>query len=83
MRRVTAGVVGLACCLGVPAGLGERAGTAGPAGQAGGAAPPWQRLLQGEDARKAGALQGRAVVAWQAGRWEEAVRAAEELWELR
>jgi tetratricopeptide (TPR) repeat protein len=45
--------------------------------------PPWQRLLQSADAKKAAELDGRAATAWQAGKWEEAVRAAEEVRELR
>jgi hypothetical protein len=45
--------------------------------------PPWQRYLQGDDAKQAAELDGRIVAAQQAGKWEEAVRAAEELLELR
>jgi hypothetical protein len=45
--------------------------------------PPWQRLLQGADAKKAGELQGEVTAAQQAGKWEEAVQAAQELLDLR
>jgi tetratricopeptide (TPR) repeat protein len=45
--------------------------------------PPWQRLLQGADAKKAAELSTRVESAWQAGKWEEALRAAEELVQLR
>jgi tetratricopeptide (TPR) repeat protein len=45
--------------------------------------PPWQRLLQGDDAKKAGELQGEVTAAQQAGKWEEAVQAAQELLDLR
>src|SRR5437868_6645807 len=62
---------------------GVVAGAASPAGESSESRPPWQRLLQGDDKKQAGGLDGRAAVAWQAGRWEEAVRAAEELLELR
>jgi Tfp pilus assembly protein PilF len=40
-------------------------------------------MLQGDDAKKATELDGRAAAAWQAGQWEEALRAAEELRDLR
>jgi tetratricopeptide (TPR) repeat protein len=45
--------------------------------------PPWQRLLQGADAKQAAELQGRVTQQQQAGRWAEALRAADELLELR
>jgi tetratricopeptide (TPR) repeat protein len=44
---------------------------------------PWQRLLQGSDAKKAAELHDRVMAAWQASQWEEALRIAQELLELR
>jgi CHAT domain-containing protein/tetratricopeptide (TPR) repeat protein len=76
---VRTAVVVVVCCLVRPAGAGAGDAVEKPA------APrlPWQRLLQGADARKAAEMDGRVVAAWQAGKWEEAVRAAEELLQLR
>jgi tetratricopeptide (TPR) repeat protein len=48
-----------------------------------GAKPPWQRLLQGAEAKTAKELAARVAAERQAGKWEEALRAAEELAELR
>jgi tetratricopeptide (TPR) repeat protein len=45
--------------------------------------PPWQRLLQGDEAKKAHELEERSVAAWEASKWEEALRAAEQVLELR
>jgi tetratricopeptide (TPR) repeat protein len=45
--------------------------------------PPWQRLLQGDDAKKAAELLDRVQQSQQAGKWDEALRAARELLELR
>jgi tetratricopeptide (TPR) repeat protein len=45
--------------------------------------PPYQRLLQGDDARKAAALQRQADRLGAAGKFEEAVKPAEELLALR
>jgi len=45
--------------------------------------PPLQRLLQGAEATKATELEGRVQAAWRAGKWDEALRAAGELLELR
>jgi CHAT domain-containing protein/Tfp pilus assembly protein PilF len=45
--------------------------------------PAWERLLQGADQKKATELDGRVDQLQEAGKWAEAVRAAEELLELR
>jgi tetratricopeptide (TPR) repeat protein/CHAT domain-containing protein len=45
--------------------------------------PPWQRLLQGDDARKAQTLEGRLQESQEAGKFAEALALAEELEALR
>jgi tetratricopeptide (TPR) repeat protein len=45
--------------------------------------PPWQRLLQGTDAKKAEELEKRAVALLMEGKLEEALASAEELARLR
>jgi tetratricopeptide (TPR) repeat protein len=45
--------------------------------------PPWQRLLQGDDARKARTLDERLQELQEAGKFEEALAVAEELAALR
>jgi CHAT domain-containing protein/tetratricopeptide (TPR) repeat protein len=45
--------------------------------------PPYQRLLQGEDAKKAPALQKQIDELWAAGKFAEAVAPAEQLLALR
>jgi CHAT domain-containing protein/tetratricopeptide (TPR) repeat protein len=45
--------------------------------------PPWQRLLQGEDARRAKELEERLGKAQEAGKFENALEAAEALARLR
>jgi tetratricopeptide (TPR) repeat protein len=45
--------------------------------------PPYKRLLQGDDAKKAEALQKRIDELWTAGKFAEAVAPAEELLALR
>jgi CHAT domain-containing protein/tetratricopeptide (TPR) repeat protein len=45
--------------------------------------PPWQRLLQGDDARQAQLLEGRLQELQEAGKFEEALAVAEELAALR
>jgi tetratricopeptide (TPR) repeat protein len=45
--------------------------------------PPWQRLLQGADARKAEELQNRLAALRMAGKFDEALPIAEELARLR
>jgi tetratricopeptide (TPR) repeat protein len=45
--------------------------------------PPWQRLLEGDDARKAEGLQKRLDALLRAGKFEEALASAEELARLR
>jgi tetratricopeptide (TPR) repeat protein len=45
--------------------------------------PPWQRLLQGEDARKAEQLQQQIDRHWEAADFDAALRAADELATLR
>jgi tetratricopeptide (TPR) repeat protein len=66
----------LACLVGMPAG---RMAAAEPAR----VKPPWQRLLQGEDARKAKELEKRVGALQEAGKFEEALPLAQELAELR
>jgi len=44
---------------------------------------PWQRLLQGDDARKAEELQQRVDELQQAGKFEEALKGARRLTRLR
>jgi Flp pilus assembly protein TadD len=46
-------------------------------------APPWQRQLQGDDAKKAAELQKRVMDFWAAGKFAEAVEPAEDLLALR
>jgi hypothetical protein len=58
-------------------GVQSRAEEAAPA------KPPWQRLLQGEDARKAQMLEGRLQELQEAGKFEAALHVAEELAALR
>src|SRR5262245_36114209 len=53
-----------------------------PAGPTGGL-PPWQRVLKGEDARKAAELRERIKKSCAAGDLTDALRAAEALRELR
>jgi tetratricopeptide (TPR) repeat protein len=53
------------------------------AGLAGAEEPPYKRLLQGDDARKAAALQKRVYDLWAARKFAEAVAPAEELLALR
>jgi tetratricopeptide (TPR) repeat protein len=45
--------------------------------------PPWQRLLQGEDAKKAKELEDQIAKLTEAGRFDEALKAAEEVAGLR
>jgi tetratricopeptide (TPR) repeat protein len=45
--------------------------------------PPWQRLLQGDDARKARQLEERLEQLQSGGQFEDALKAAEELAALR
>src|SRR6516165_67605 len=47
------------------------------------AQPPWQRLLQGEDAKKAAEQERRLAQGQEAGKFEEALKAAQALAELR
>jgi tetratricopeptide (TPR) repeat protein len=83
MTRQAASRAALVCCLGVLACQGQLAGPADAAGDAGAPRAPWQRLLQGADARKAAELEKRVEQLQEAEKWAEAVRAAEELLELR
>src|SRR5262245_58278974 len=50
---------------------------------AGAEEPPYQRLLRGDDAKKAAALQKQVKELWGAGKFAEAVAPAEELRALR
>src|SRR5262249_29544477 len=45
--------------------------------------PPWQRLLQGDDAKKAQQLQQQIDQHWEAAEFEQALKASEELLALR
>ena len=47
------------------------------------AKPPWQRLLQGDDATKAATLESRITELMQAQKWGEARKAADDLAKLR
>jgi tetratricopeptide (TPR) repeat protein len=76
-------VVGLVCCLGQAAWLGPLASVSGSPGEGIASRPPWQRLLQGADAEQAARLEDQLTAAQQTGKWAEAMRAAEELLELR
>jgi Tfp pilus assembly protein PilF len=58
-------------------------GSLAPAADSVGEKPPWQRLLQGADAKKASELQACVTRLEEAEKWDEAVQAAEELLELR
>jgi Tfp pilus assembly protein PilF len=71
------------CGLGLAAWLGPLASVSGAPGKAIVSRPPWQRLLQGADEKKATELEGWVEGAQQAGKWEEALRAEKELLELR
>jgi hypothetical protein len=53
------------------------------AGLAGAEEPPYKRLLRGDEARKAAALQKRVEDLWAARKFAEAVAPAEELLALR
>ena len=75
---VSAGVVCLAVAL-LAAALGaEEPGKASPP-----AKPPWQRLLQGDDARKAAEQEKRLAQGQEEGKFEDALKAAQALAELR
>jgi Tfp pilus assembly protein PilF len=76
-RLAILGVVGWVLALGLAR---EAALAAEPAAEG---KPPWQRLLQGADQNRAAELRGQVGAAWQAGKWAEAVQAAEQLLELR
>jgi hypothetical protein len=45
--------------------------------------PPWQRLLQGDDAHKAARLQERLICLVEAHRFAEALQLADQLEDLR
>ena len=84
MRRAHAMAVGtavLAWVLAVLAGASLRAGEPvqePPAGK-----PPWQRLLQKEDARKAAEQEKQLERLQAAGKFEDALKVAEALAQLR
>jgi CHAT domain-containing protein/tetratricopeptide (TPR) repeat protein len=72
--------------LGLLGALGMLAGISAaddPPGKSPPATPPWQRLLKGEDARNAEQLSKRASALVQAGKFEEALAAAEQLVRIR
>jgi hypothetical protein len=83
MARGPGWLLGLASGLALAAWLEQGTGAASVAGKADPSRPPWQRVLQGLDAMKARVLQGRVEQQQQAGKWEEALSAAEQLLQLR
>jgi hypothetical protein len=71
--QVAAGVFGLLGAL----------GAAEPAKKAEAMKPPWQRLLQGEDAKKAAEQEKRLAELQEAGKFAEALQAAQAVAALR
>ena len=69
--------VGVFCLLGALGAAEE------PAKKAEAIKPPWQRLLQGEDAKKAAEQERRLAQGQEAGKFEDALKAAQALAELR
>ena len=69
--------VGVFCLLGALGAAAE------PAKKAEAMKPPWQRLLQGEDAKKAAEQEKRMAELQEAGKFEDALKAAQALAELR
>jgi tetratricopeptide (TPR) repeat protein len=65
----------LGCLAAAPAAEGAGAPPA--------AKPPWQRLLQGDDAKKAAELEKRVAALQEAAKFEEALKVAQELEPLR
>jgi hypothetical protein len=61
----------------------DKLGAGEPVRPVSGERPPWQRLLQGDDARSARELVERILKSTAEARLEEALKAAEELAELR
>jgi tetratricopeptide (TPR) repeat protein len=76
-------MIGLVCCLGLAGLAVAQVRVAAPTPEAGTSRPPWQRLLQGTEAKKAAELEARIEQLQEAGKWEEALRAAQEITELR
>ena len=79
MRQVQAVLAGLIVGLG----LAEFSFADEPAKTPASVKPPWQRLLQGEDARTAAAQTRQLVPLRTAGKFEEALKVAQALAELR
>jgi tetratricopeptide (TPR) repeat protein len=77
MARQAAWLVAVLSCIGQPACAG------GQAGEVDASRPPWQRLLQGADAKNARELEVRLVQLQEAGQFEEALRVARDLVALR
>ena len=75
MRTMTGGTLAAALLLAAVAGRSADEPQAGKA--------PWQRLLQGDDARKAAKLNQQIHELRQAKKWAEAVKLAQELAVLR
>ena len=76
---VLAGLLGVLTVSAEGSGHGEK-----PAPPArGGTKPPWQRLLQGDDARKAAAQTRQFGQLWTAGKFDDALKVAQALAELR
>ncbi|MHB1426036.1 MAG: tetratricopeptide repeat protein [Gemmataceae bacterium] len=76
--RVSAGVLGLMVALLTAALPAEE-----PAKKAEAVKPPWQRLLQGADAKKAAEQEKKLAQLHEAGQFAEALKLAESLMELR
>jgi tetratricopeptide (TPR) repeat protein len=69
-------VISLACVLTVQTGLAVRGDEPAPK-------PPWQRLLQGDDAKNAAEQEKKLEQLQEAGQFAEALKVAESLAELR
>ncbi len=76
--RVTAGVIGLLVALGTAARSADEA-----AKKADAVKPPWQRLLRGDDAKKAKEQVKQLEQLQEAGRFDEALQTAQALAALR
>jgi tetratricopeptide (TPR) repeat protein len=79
MRHSPAVVVG---CLGLVC-LASLLGAQEPAKKGEAVKPPWQRLLPGEEEKKAAQLEDKLVALQEAGKFAEALKVAEALAQLR
>jgi CHAT domain-containing protein len=82
MRRSLRGVVVCLAWLVLISG-GRTPRAAEPAGDPSAIKPPWQRYLQGDDARQAAEWKKQLAQLAEAGKFEEALKAAERVAELR